>query len=108
MKIPTYEDVMLTILQLMSDKQERGNGEIKKELISLMKLDKEVLEVRNNNGNVKFFDNVGFAISHLLMASLLERPKRAVYKISKKGEAVVSQKLDSIDSNYLKSISEEY
>ncbi|HMM00947.1 MAG TPA: winged helix-turn-helix domain-containing protein [Bacilli bacterium] len=79
MKIPTYEDVMLPILNLMSDEKERENGEIKRELVYFMKLDGEVLEVRNNNGNIKFFDNVGFAISHLLMAGLLERPRRAIY-----------------------------
>lgn len=108
MKIPTYEDVMLPILNLMSDEKERENGEIKRELVYFMKLDGEVLEVRNNNGNIKFFDNVGFAISHLLMAGLLERPRRAIYIISKNGELVVSKKLNSINSNYLKTISEEY
>jgi restriction system protein len=73
-----------------------------------MKLDDKALEIRNSNGNIKFFDNVGFAIPHLLMAGLLERPKRAVYVISKNGQTVVSKKLNSINSNYLKSISEAY
>lgn len=108
MKVPTYEDVMMPILNLMSDNKERVNSEIKKELVNFMKLDSETLEVRNSNGNIKFFDNVGFAISHLLMAGLLERPKRAVYIISRNGQTVVSKKLKSINSNYLKSISEAY
>jgi restriction system protein len=108
MKVPTYEAVMMPILNLMSDGKERENGEIKRDLVPFMKLDKEVLEIRNNNGNIKFFDNVGFAISHLLMAGLLERPKRAVYTISRSGKEVVLKKLSSINSNYLKSISEAY
>jgi|GEM_PF-3815187 restriction endonuclease Mrr len=62
-----------------------------------MKLDDKALEIRNSNGNIKFFDNVGFAIPHLLMAGLLERPKRAVYVISKNGQTVVSKKLNSIN-----------
>lgn len=108
MIVPTYEDVMMPILNLMSDGKERENGDIKKELISFMKLSGDVLEIRNNNGNIKFFDNVGFAISHLLMAGLLERPRRAVYLISKIGKTVVSKNIKSINSNYLKSISEDY
>ena len=81
-KVPSFEKLMLQILRLMSDDKQRRNNDIKQELVTFMKLSDEQLAARNNNGNVKFFDNCEFAISYLYMANLLERPQRAVYKIN--------------------------
>lgn len=41
----------------MSDDKQRRNNDIKQELVPFMRLSDEQLAVRNNNGNVKFFDN---------------------------------------------------
>lgn len=107
-KVPSFEELMLQILRLMSDDKQRRNNDIKQELVPFMRLSDEQLAVRNNNGNVKFFDNCGFAISYLYMANLLGRPQRAVYKITDTGKDVASKNISSINVSYLKEISPEF
>ena len=106
--VPSFEDLMICILRLMSDDVVRKNRQIKVELINFMNLSREQLDVRNNNGNSKYMDNVGFAVSYLMMSGLLDRPSRAMYKISNKGKELLNQNIEKITVNYLKEISPEF
>lgn len=106
--VPTFEEIMLKILELMSDGKQRKNNEIKKELVEFMKITDDQLLIRNKNGNIKFYDNTGFAISYLFMANLLERPQRAVYKISESGKTLLSTKITTINISTLKEISPDF
>ena len=108
MAIPKFEETMYPILKIMSDGKGRTNKEIKIELVKNMNISQEDLSIRNNNGNIKFYDNCGFAISYIQMAGLLDRPKRNYYVISEAGKKELELSNGKIDVARLKEINPDF
>lgn len=105
---PTFEEYMLPVLKVMADGKERRNAEIKPLVLELMKLDPATLVERQKSGNFKYQDNINFSISYLSMAGCLVRKSLGLYVISKTGLDVVAKNLDSINTDFLKSINPEF
>jgi restriction system protein len=108
MKQYTFEDYMMPILIIMEDGKVKENFKIRDDLITNLKLDGDVLEERSRNGHLKYADNINFALSYLQMAGLLIKPGRGKFKISNKGLDAIKKGLKRIDTEYLKSISEDF
>jgi len=108
MKQLTYEDYMLPILIILSDGKVRENLSIREALVKQLNLEGVILEERSKNGHLKYADNINFALSYLYMAGLLTKPSRGKFKISDKGLAISKKQLPRIDSNYLKSLNEDF
>lgn len=101
METPKFEELMLPIIKMMADNEVRELSDIRERLLKYMNLDSSILNERNNNGNIKFYDNIGFALSYLSMSGLLDRPMKANYVISKEGLRVENLGLSRICSAYL-------
>ena len=90
---PKFDAYMRPILEIMRDGQTRKTGEIKPLTIAHMGFRKEDFKETQKNGNLKYLDNIGFAISYLFMAGLLCRIEKATYRISEEGTRVLSDPL---------------
>lgn len=101
MNSPKYEDYMMPILYSMADKKTRINKEIQQILVKQMSLSEETMDERQKNGNLKYRDNINFALSYLSMASLLTKEGRGKFQISNLGLKLVDKKIVSINTNYL-------
>lgn len=108
MKEPTFEEYMLPVLKVMADDVARKNADIKHEVLAFMKIDSAELTEKQKNGNLKYQDNINFAISYLSMAGCLDRQSRGVYIISKNGLALLKNNPQKIDTDLLKEISPEF
>lgn len=99
---------MIPIINLMHDGVIREKKVIMSLLITSMKLTDEQLEERGKSGTLKYQDNIGFALSYLSMAGLLNKPGRGKYVISASGIDTYNKHLDGINTQYLKNVSPDF
>ena len=103
---PGYEDYLLPVLKVMADGQTRTNAEIRTLVLELCNLDvTKLVERQTSTGNLKYKDNMNFAMSYLFMAGLLNRIRNGVYSITENGLSVVKRGMKEINYNYLCEIS---
>jgi restriction system protein len=107
MAIPTYEDIMLPILRILSNGQERRAREVAEILANEFGLSKEERERLLPSGQQTFIANrVGWARTHLNKAGLLENASRGVYRITPLGSETLKHNPVRIDNNFLRQFPE--
>lgn len=103
---PGYEDYLLPVLKVMADREIRTNAEIRTLVLDLCGLDvTKLVERQTSTGNLKYKDNMNFAMSYLFMAGLLNRIKNGTYVITESGLTVVNRGMKEINYNFLCEIS---
>lgn len=104
MAIPTYEDLMLPLLKLLSDGQERHIREIIGLLADKSNLSQEERErLLPSRSDTVIANRVGWARTHLTKTGLLEKQAtRGFYKITSRGLDVASQNPPRVDNNFLR------
>ena len=106
---PKFDDYMKPILEVMKDSGLRRNPEIKALVLSYMKLKKEDFKETQKNGNMKYSDNINFAISYLFMAGLLDRKARGTYQITQEGLRVINDPtIKEINEKFLRDTYPEF
>ena len=100
MALPTFEDVMLPLLEYLSDNEERRYSETMDHLARFFKLSSEDLETEKSSGGNLFFNRIGWAKNYLTRAGLLEK-KTGRFKISSRGLDVLKQKPERINKKFL-------
>jgi restriction system protein len=94
MAVPDYETLMRPVLAELANGEPRPIARVRDRVALHFKLRWEDLDERLPSGRGKVFTNrVGWATTYLLHAGLIERPRRAVYRINARGREV-------LDSNY--------
>jgi restriction system protein len=105
--IPDFQSMMQPVLAMLADEQEHTAGEIRERLAGGFSLTQEELEVMLPSGRAKAFANrVGWAITYLYQTKLLGRPRRAVYRITQRGQEVLAQNPSRIDLRVLSQFEE--
>jgi restriction system protein len=105
--IPDFQTIMLPLLKLLSDKKDYHIRTITEKLADYFKLtDEEKRELLPSGQQYLFTNRVGWARTYLNKAGLLESPKRAVWRISKRGLDVLEQKPTKINVKFLKQFQE--
>lgn len=100
--IPTYQEIMLPLLQELADGKEHTSTDLYKVLADRFGLTEEERTQLMSTGRQPLFHNrVGWAQTYLKKAGLLEAPKRGSYRITNRGLEVLSQKPASITADYL-------
>jgi len=96
--IPDYQTIMLPLLNLASDGQERRFRDAVESLASKFELtDSERAELLPS-GTAPVFDNrVGWARTYLKQAGLLHSPKRGIFRISEAGQALLAENPERIN-----------
>jgi restriction system protein len=104
MAIPDYQSIMLPLLELAAAKRaEMTTGEVIQALASRLSLtDDDLKEMLPSGTQGKFANRVGWALSYLKQAGLLESTRRGCYKITRSGEELLEEKPERVDVNLLK------
>ena len=107
MPIPDFQSFFRPLLEFAADKQEHSIREAREKLASVFKLSEEDLNERLPSGTQRTFDNrVAWAKSYLLQAKALEATKRAHFKITSRGEKLLSSYSGKIDVGILNQFEE--
>lgn len=89
MSIPTFEDVKVPMLKILSDGAQRKLGQLVNPLSEHFRLtNDEVSELLPSGGETKWHNRVSWALYDLYRAGLLERIRHGTYQISPLGKEV--------------------
>ncbi|MFM5959771.1 MAG: winged helix-turn-helix domain-containing protein, partial [Dolichospermum sp.] len=105
MPIPTFQQIMLPLLQFFADGQvHQIYKETEEPLSKIFNLtEDEVLQTYSiSNQNKIFLDRIGWARTFLKKAYLLEQVERSKYKITQRGLDLLATKPSQIDTKTLK------
>ena len=102
MSVPTYQEFLLPLLQLANDQEEHLLNETIDYLAKQFNLSEEnKKELLPSGRQTKFSNRVGWAITYLKKAKLLESGKRGTFSISVRGVDVLKTKPKTIDRKFL-------
>lgn len=107
MAVPGYQEFMLPLLKLASDGQEHKLSEAidaVADMIGVSAEDREIL--LPSRTQTQLYNRVGWSITYLAKALLLEKSARGRFKITDRGMEVVRSKPDRVDSAYLERFDE--
>lgn len=103
MSVPGYQEFMFPILKLLSDKKIHYKGDIFNAMVKIFNLSEEQLnEKLPSQIEPTYINRIGWAITYLKKAGLLNSPSRAKYQITEEGEKIVNANITNINSKYLK------
>lgn len=91
MAIPKYDEILRYALELLNDGSEKRPREFEAPLaIQFGLTDDEVAQMYASGNGPVFYDRIGWTLSYLSMAGLVDKPKRGLYKISDKGRELLA------------------
>lgn len=100
--VPDFQTLMRPLLEALASGDDRTITWIRGALAETFSLSQDELEEMIPSGRVTTFQNrVGWAATYLYRTKLIERPKRAVYRISERGLRVLSENPDRVDLKVL-------
>ena len=100
--IPSYEKIMLPLLKMLSDGKEHSLQEADDFLSDQFKLTEEEKRELLPSGQQPIFRNrLGWARTYMKKACLLDTPKRAYFKITDRGIALLKENPKEISSQFL-------
>ncbi len=107
MAIPGYQDVMLPLLQLMSNDRVYQNKEVFEPMAAHFELSESERAVMIPSGRrTAFQSRVAWARTYLFQAGLIERVSRGHYRITERGHSVLKSSPERIDFNLLRQFPE--
>ena len=102
MAIPDFETLMFPTLNYASDNREHTFRESIDYLAQKFGLTEEERKELTPSGEMRLLNTrVGWTLSYLKKAGLLESTRRGYYKITQEGLETLAQKPDKIDTKYL-------
>lgn len=103
MPIPDYQIIMLPLLEFAGDKQEHSLSEASTKLAAKFELtEDEKNELLPSGGEGRFYNRVSWARTYLKKAGLLSYPRRGFFTITSRGEQLLANPPEEIDSKFLK------
>lgn len=104
MAIPDYQSVMLPLLKLAESRNEEiSTGEAVEALASQLNLkDEDIKQMLPSGIQPTFVNRVGWAATYMKKAGLLEPTRRGYYRITRRGQDLLKQNLQTIDVKILK------
>ncbi|WP_029689281.1 restriction endonuclease [Thermoanaerobacter sp. A7A] len=101
MAIPTYEEIMLPLLKILSDGGIHKYKELEEKLKNVFNLTEEEVNSRRESGVKIFYNRIGWAATYLKKAGLIESPKRGEFKITEEGSRLLVEGVKHLDYKYL-------
>lgn len=103
MAIPKYHEFMKPVLELLKDNQIHKRVDMYKVLAMQFQLTEEELEEWLPSGKQLVYKNrIGWALTYLKKAKVIESPARASFRITELGHKVLTENPEVVDQNYLK------
>lgn len=107
MAVPDFQTIMRPLLALHVDGQEHEIATTRSVLADHFDLSPADRQERTPSGSVSTLQNrVGWAATYLFRAGLLERPRRAHYRITDRGRAMLAEHPERVDLSVLKQFEE--
>lgn len=107
MPIPSYQSVMLPLLQIAGDGEEHRGRDAVEALAGQFRLGDEERGEMLPSGTQAVFDNrVGWARAYLKQAGLIESPRRGFFRITQRGKMVLDQRPTAINVETLEQFEE--
>lgn len=102
MAIPTYEELMLPLLKLLSDKNTYTNKQCNEILAKQCNItEEEKRETLPSKKSSIFYNRVNWAKTYMKKAGLVEAPKRGEVRITYLGEQLLKENLSELKSKDL-------
>lgn len=103
MATPGYQEYMFPILKLLSDRNIHYKKDIFANIASIFKLTQQQMEeTLPSQTEPTYINRIGWAITYLKKAGLLESPSRAHFIITEEGMKIVANNVTNINSKYLR------
>lgn len=106
MAVPTYEDLMLPVLDAIRDGQPCPARVLRERVAAAIGLSDEDRALRIKSGARVFDNRVHWAVTYMAQADLIERPRRGVVQISARGREVLNKNPSRIDNTLLSQFEE--
>ncbi|MBL0226258.1 MAG: restriction endonuclease [Geobacteraceae bacterium] len=107
MAVPDFQSFFKPILDIAADNQEHSVKDARTIITSVMNLSVDDLTEKLPSGTQFKFDNrIAWAISYFVQAKVLERPRRAYFKITDRGRELHQQNHSRINIAILKAYPE--
>ena len=107
MPVPDYQSLMPPLLELAGDGAEHGYREAIDRMAERFHLsDSERRELLPSGTQPKHDNRVGWAITYLVKAGLLERPQRAKFIITDRGRQVLAATPEAVNTQFLRQYDE--
>lgn len=102
MSIPTFEEVMLPLLQIIKDKNEYSLRQVEESLTKHFQLTEEERNRLLPSGKMTYlYNRIGWAKTDMKFAGLIELSGRGLFKITDRGLQVLSENPSKLDVEYL-------
>ena len=102
MGLPTYEDVMLPVLQTLEASRPRHRREVAAAVADALHLSESERQQTLASGKATVvLSRVSWALAYLKQARLVESPSRGVYQLTDRGKDVLARKPSRIDGKFL-------
>jgi restriction system protein len=89
--MPTWEELLVPVLQLLSDGHVHGRREMSDLVADHVGLSAEQRAEMLDSGQSKADNRVGWALSALALSAAIDRPRRGQYVIADRGRALLQQ-----------------
>jgi len=100
--VPDFQTLMRPLLASLEAGDDRTITSIRDEIAERFSLSQTDLDELIPSGRVTTFQNrVGWAATYLYRTKLIDRPRRAVYRITDRGRQVLAENLERIDLRVL-------
>lgn len=107
MPIPNYEEAMVPVLRVLVASSPRQRRDITSAVADLLQLPESERQKLLPSGKTPVIrSRVGWALSYLKQAKLVESPKRGIYQITDRGRDALAKRPDGIDVEYLEQFPE--
>ncbi|MFK5954361.1 MAG: winged helix-turn-helix domain-containing protein [Desulfobacterium sp.] len=105
--IPDLQKIMLPVLQILGDKNEKNVSDIRAHIASTFQVTEEEQRQKTPSGKQNlFYNRVAWSVAYLKMANLIYSEQRSIYEVIQEGLELLQKKPESISVKLLKSIPE--
>lgn len=99
--MPTWEEFLVPVLQVLSDGRLRGRREMSELVAEHVGLSAEQRAEILASGQPKADNRVGWALSALALSDAIDRPRKGQYVIAERGRALLQQHPDGLKERVL-------
>jgi len=109
MAIPTYDTLMLPVLPVFNSGGVLTRADVEEALSTTLSLTAEERAARLPSGTMTVLrSRIGWAITYLRQAELIERLQRGKYRVTKSGKSLLASRPTSIDGKLLEKVSASF
>src|SRR3954453_9934304 len=101
MAVPEYQTFMAPVLRALQDGQPRSASEIREMVATEMRISEDDRQELIKSGIPVFDNRVGWAVTYMVQAGLIRRPKRAINEITERGLQVLRDPPTRVDNQVL-------